>query len=496
MSPERHFEIERKYDVQGDEIVPELSNIGEGLTAGAPDTLPLEAQYFDTAGGALAERRIVLRKRLGGHDDGWHLKLPGKRARVELHWPATDELPDELLDEVRAVVRGERLQPIITMRTERTITRLHDATGRLAVEFADDSVTASSPLTGDERAWREWEVELGEAGDESLFEVIEERVRAAGGAPSASVSKLARALGRNSLETRTRTAPPKDGSASAGDAIVSAIAGLVETLVALDPQVRRDDEDALHQMRVTVRRVRAVLGAYRRVLDRQVTDPVRERLRELGTVLGRARDAEVMRDRLRALAGTEDVAFAVDLAQQEYDKQYAIAREFLSGEQYFGTLDALDALVADPPLTPAARKAGRKQLKRALEGECARVESRIGKANASKQAKDRDPAMHELRKAAKRLRYAVEAVTVGEGATLGGKVARLGRAAEQVQDDLGEWRDSLMLQTFLADAAGRAHEAGVNTFGWGVLYAGERERGEEAFADARQSIALLRKALG
>ncbi len=498
MSPQRHLEIERKYDVDGEASVPRLGDIGEGLTVGAPDEFSLEAQYFDTADGALAERRIVLRKRVGGQDDGWHLKLPGDRARTELHWPVTDDVPGELLDEVRALVRGKELQPVVTMRTRRTVTRLHDASGRLAVEFADDTVTASNPLTGDIRTWREWEVELGDAGEESLFAPIEERVREAGGVPAAHVSKLARALGRDSLETGTRAvpAPAKGDKPDAGTAVVRALRSLVDALVTLDPRVRRDEDDSLHQMRVTVRRIRAVLGAYRRILDRKATEPVRAELRELGQVLGRARDVEVLRGRLTGLAGADDLSFAVGLAQQDYERHFADVLEFLSGERYYALLDGLDALVAEPPLTPAAAKSATKQLKRALESESHRVESRIGKANASKQSKDRESAMHEVRKAAKRLRYAVEAVTVGEAAPLGGKVARLGRAAEQVQDDLGEWRDSLSLQRFLEQAAGRAHQAGIDTFRWGVLFAAERERGEEAFADARQSIALLRKAIG
>ncbi|MGK2855182.1 MAG: CYTH domain-containing protein, partial [Microbacteriaceae bacterium] len=48
-------------------------------------TQTLEAVYFDTPGYDLAARRVTLRRRTGGADAGWHVKLPaGQDARTEV----------------------------------------------------------------------------------------------------------------------------------------------------------------------------------------------------------------------------------------------------------------------------------------------------------------------------------------------------------------------------------------------------------------------------
>ena len=59
----------------------------------------------------------------------------------------------------------------------------------------------------------------------------------------------------------------------------------------LDPAVRLDADDAVHKMRVAVRRLRSTLATYRRLLDRDVTEPLRDELKWLGGVLGAVRDA-------------------------------------------------------------------------------------------------------------------------------------------------------------------------------------------------------------
>ncbi|WP_242418751.1 CYTH domain-containing protein, partial [Frankia sp. CpI1-P] len=42
----------------------------------APRTVTLDAVYYDSDDLRLARNQITLRRRTGGHDAGWHLKLP------------------------------------------------------------------------------------------------------------------------------------------------------------------------------------------------------------------------------------------------------------------------------------------------------------------------------------------------------------------------------------------------------------------------------------
>src|SRR4051794_31382849 len=88
MSPTRHDEVERKYDVDLTATLPDLSDAGGGGWVRPPEEFGREAVSFDTAGLDLARRGVTLRRRSGGGDAGWHVKLPnGRDTRTELHAP-------------------------------------------------------------------------------------------------------------------------------------------------------------------------------------------------------------------------------------------------------------------------------------------------------------------------------------------------------------------------------------------------------------------------
>ncbi|MCA0147015.1 CYTH domain-containing protein [Blastococcus sp. LR1] len=195
------LEVERKFDVDPQFVVPDLGGLPGVAAAATPVTHDLVAVYLDTAELRLARSRITLRRRTGGPDEGWHLKLPAGAARRELHVPldSGDEVPAELLAEVAGLLEGAELAPVVTLRTRRVVTALSDAAGRELAELADDTVRATRhpALPGEapeERTWREVEVELV-AGDDSLLTAVGERLVGAGAQSSPRASKLATALG-------------------------------------------------------------------------------------------------------------------------------------------------------------------------------------------------------------------------------------------------------------------------------------------------------------
>ncbi|MGH3480415.1 MAG: CYTH domain-containing protein, partial [Nocardioidaceae bacterium] len=71
-----HLEVERKYDAAPEARLPDLTRLPGVAGVAEPEQYDLDAVYFDTADLALARGRITLRRRTGGHDAGWHLKLP------------------------------------------------------------------------------------------------------------------------------------------------------------------------------------------------------------------------------------------------------------------------------------------------------------------------------------------------------------------------------------------------------------------------------------
>src|SRR5450631_4645821 len=201
---DRYRELERKFDADPGAPLPDLAWAG-GTVSDAVQS-QLDATYFDTAGAQLARHGITLRRRTGGGDAGWHLKLPtGQDERTEVRLPlgrATRTVPDALVREVRAIAGDRPLVPIATLHTTRIERRLLDADGNALAAVADDTVHGQR-LTGgaaEESTWREVEVELLD-GTKAFLEAVSDRLRAAGLTPSGSSSKLARVLGDFAVQT-------------------------------------------------------------------------------------------------------------------------------------------------------------------------------------------------------------------------------------------------------------------------------------------------------
>ena len=102
-----HLEIERKYDAEAGFVLPDLGRLPElgGRRIAKPRRIYLSATYFDTEDFDLLRHKVTLRRRVGGDDEGWHLKLPVREdARQELHAPlgeGTDSsVPARLADQV------------------------------------------------------------------------------------------------------------------------------------------------------------------------------------------------------------------------------------------------------------------------------------------------------------------------------------------------------------------------------------------------------------
>lgn len=217
------IEVERKYSVGADFVMPDLSAVPGVVAVTGPRTFQLSAVYFDTPGFRLAAARITLRRRTGGPDEGWHLKLPAGAARREVHAPlgaGTDTVPAQLADLVGEVTGGQPLGPIAWLQTARTVRHLTGAGDRVLAEVADDQVTGSLPAPDGPRgpdrlpepdgppgqeggatagswressAWREVEVEL-EHGTPDLLDAAGQVLFDAGAQPSPSASKLSLVL--------------------------------------------------------------------------------------------------------------------------------------------------------------------------------------------------------------------------------------------------------------------------------------------------------------
>lgn len=501
-------EIERKYDVEEGASVPDLNAVDGIAAVEIRKPVKLEAVYYDTENLDLAVRRVIVRRRTGGGDAGWHIKKPAAEGRTELHWPLGDDtgtVPDTVLEPIRAWVRDRDVTPLARIATKRTALHLLDADGNGVVEIADDEVTATDVRNGGKRSWREWEVELlgaapdTEEGRTALLDQIEGLLAPVGAHPSSSVAKIARALGADSLtqilpdKARTMPDATDDVGGVASDVLVAAIGDLVNALEHTDPAARADEPDAVHRMRTIVRRLRSVLAAYRSLFDREVTDDLRDRLGRIGSALGDARDLEVRALRAEALLDelgqpeTDARERLVDGARELYAKAHTHLCTVLSSTEYYRLLDDLDAFVADPPLTDAAAKSAKKVVKKVLAHELRRVQKRADAVDAAS-GDDLESRLHDVRKAGRRLRYAAEAA---EAAGLG-RSASIAAAGERVQDTLGEHRDCVLFGGHLSRTADRAEAAGEKTAVYAALAELSTRSGTAALAESTRALAEVR----
>ncbi|MFB6986537.1 CHAD domain-containing protein [Streptomyces sp. NPDC056304] len=483
-------EIERKYEATAQTRLPDLSRVAGVSAVVHRGVSELDAVYHDTEDLRLAADSLTLRRRTGGSDAGWHLKFPvASGIRDELQEPLSDTLPRSFAGLLRSRLRGSELVPVVRLRTARDVHHLVDAEGATLAEVAVDTVRAERLTGGDgTAAWTEIEVELAENGDPALLDAVERRLRKAGVRPSALPSKLARALAETAPE-RNR----KEGTGgttvrrTAGDHVLAYIRRQAEAIVALDPAVRRDLPDSVHQMRVATRRLRSALRTYRRILDRSVTDPVGDELKWLAAELGIDRDQEVLDARLLARLAALPRTLVLGPVHSRLriwsetrrggSRHRTVA--VLDGKRYLALLECLDTLLAAPPLLPDASRAPERALPRAVLKEYARLAARVGRALELPPGHDRDLALHDARKAAKRARYAAEAARPA----LGRPAKRFAARMKAVQTLLGDHQDSVVARDALRTLAAQAHAAGESAFTWGLLYgreeaaaaAGERE---------------------
>ncbi|RLV08715.1 metal-binding protein [Streptomyces griseocarneus] len=502
-------EIERKYEADGRHELPDLSRVAGVASVVAQPPQELDAVYYDTEDRRLAAAGITLRRRTGGDDAGWHLKLPvAPGVRDEVRAPLSPAVPRVLADLVRCRTRRAGLAPLVRIVSRRSVHRLFDDAGALLAEASADSVTADRLAHGGRSAqWTEFEVELAEGIDPAFLDTVEKRLRKAGLRPSAAPSKLARALAETDpAPARAGAEPPKrPGGPTAGDHVLRYVREQAEALLVLDTAVRRDLPDSVHQMRVATRRMRSAFRSYGGVLDRAVTDPVGEELKWLAAELGVDRDQEVLGERLQARIAALPRTLLLGPVRRRLRTSTSARRTgsrrrtvgVLDGKRYLALLDTLDALLADPPLRPAAARPVREVLPKAVLRDYRRLAGRVTSALALQPGHERDLAMHEARKAAKRARYAAEAATPA----LGGAAKRFAGRMKDVQTVLGDHQDSCVAREALRALAVQAHAAGEPSFTWGLLYgqeaasAAERER-ELPKVWARASKRKLRERLG
>ena len=250
---------------------------------------------------------------------------------------------------------------------------------------------------------------------------------------------------------------------TAGTAVVSALSAIDVRMTEATAAVRAREPDAVHQLRIGVRRLRSVLAAYRAVFEAGSADALRDEFREFGHALGEVRDLEVRAERGKegllaaaerdAIGATEvDLARArlVEPTRHAHERAYTYLLARIADERAAHRRTSLEAFLSDPPFDDTGHGAASDVLARLLRHESKRA------LKASLRADQEDLAsLHAARKAGRRLRYAAEAVSSEPVLIFGEHVVDLAEAGEAIHDVLGDHRDESLFAGMSTRCAAR-----------------------------------------
>src|SRR5271157_2347726 len=279
-------------------------------------------------------------------------------------------------------------------------------------------------------------------------------------------------------------------SSSAGDMVLAYLRAQAGALKSLEPMVRADEFDAVHQMRVATRRLRAGLRSFGQIIPRSDSERLAGELKWLGGLLGAARDGEVLPAHLQASLRPTPAELLIGPVQARVRGHFAPLRaaaradllEALDSPRYTGLLASLDQLAAGPLPGPQANDPARDVLPAAVRKAYRQADKRMRRARHAPPSQNRDVALHEARKSARRARYAAEAASPA----IGKKASRFAKQMKKVQSVLGDHQDTVLARQETRDLGIGAHLAGENAFTYGLLYEREAHRAERRQADARQ----------
>lgn len=441
-------EREIKLSLPGRFTIPQLIIDGTPLTQEELPELDLRATYFDTSDLRLARQGVTLRYRTGeAAGPMWTLKLPaansnpGTMARDELPFDgAKREPPAEARALVTAYTRREPLVAVATLRTKRRRWRFVMGETEIA-ELANDEV---SVVEGRRIVSRFRELELEAIEDDAPLEYLAEQLRVAGATDAEPIPKVVRALGSRATATPDIAPVVLPSEPTIADALAAAIADALLRLLRNDPLTRMGDAEGLHQLRVSLRRLRSDLRTLGDMVEPTWMARVEPDLRTVAGALGDARDLDVLVERLTPADGSPTMALRPlfsTLERRRTAAKEAVA-QILNEPVYPELIDHLVAAASRPPVAPPAAEPAASALPPLVMDAWDRLERRASELSSTSSEDD----YHRTRIAAKRARYAAELAA----RVLGGKQAsgagRLAARLADVQDQLGTLQDAAVAE--------------------------------------------------
>ena len=238
-----------------------------------------------------------------------------------------------------------------------------------------------------------------------------------------------------------------------------------------EPGVIEDlDTEFVHQYRVSLRKLRSLLGLMKSALPPELPGQVKQDLARMASAMGTLRDLDVFlldQDDYREMlpAAFQD-GFNQLLAQIHKDRQRALnaTRRQLKSQAYVQRCAHLDSLLQASPSYVAA--AALKPVGRIASGRILKRYQRIRQASLEVTAETPDEQVHEIRIECKKLRYMLEFFAELYPRA---RMKPLNRALKRLQDVLGRFNDVCVQQEFLAAYAQRSSEPAQSAAIYGLI---------------------------
>ncbi|QDV38305.1 CHAD domain-containing protein [Tautonia plasticadhaerens] len=238
-----------------------------------------------------------------------------------------------------------------------------------------------------------------------------------------------------------------------GDVLRSALADDLLRMLLHEPGALRSLPEDVHQMRTAVRRLRSDLRFLGPAMLEERSRPLRVELKWLAGVLGEVRDLDVLEDRLRGAVVSLHLVAETDPLFEELDRRRGARRaalvEAISGDRYAGLRRTAIAEARSPGLSDEADRPAGGMLVDRLSKDWRRLIEEVESAPADAPIE----ALHELRKRAKRTRYAAESAAGRLGDRAGKAARRIGRRCKEFQEALGLVQDAAVAVFFIREVA-------------------------------------------
>jgi triphosphatase len=472
----------------------------------SPSRARLVTTYYETDDDALRQHELMLRLRRTGRQFIQSLKahdLAGEHilARGEWEDPVKRDAPDLAAPKsgarVRDAVGARALRPLFRTSVERTSFALSPRSGS-TIEVAIDR---GEIRAGDARApICEIELEL-KAGETvvlwdvglRLLEIVPCRIE------TRSKGERGYCLARGSRWA----APARHASAVTLEPEMTVDAALQCVGRRLIAMLLRNESSALelapegiHQMRIAVRRLRAILSSVRKLLPKEHFRWANGELKWLGAELAPARNWDVFTDGLLqpvtgALSTERELRRLAAASHRQRQPAYKHASAAILSPRYTATMMRLsrwfeDRGWRDQPVTENSARL-MEPIRKVAPDMLARLHRRALK-RARHFATLAPPERHRLRIALKKLRYGAEFVESFYGASA---VARFMKRVKAAQEDLGHANDVSSART-LVDELGGAEDRALMRAGGIVL--GWHDRGlAQTEARTRRRIRRFRR---